>query len=104
VPRRRSTAAIPKGYTIRPATVRERVRNRLVMETLLPFDARMIVWTPGSGSWRHCMVCQTPIMPNEIEVNAVGVPQCHIECVPIWEEESLWFRALCAIRSAEGEV
>ena len=102
--RRRSPTTIPKGYTTRPATVRERIRNRLVMGTLLPLDARVVVWTPGSGSWRYCTVCQTPIMPHEREVNAVGVPQCHIECVPIWETESLWFRALCAIRNAVGEA
>ena len=102
MPQRR--APRPQGYTTRPESLQDRLRNRLLVGTLDALNPET-VWTTRAGSWRNCWVCWSVITPDEVEASSDRVPACHMSCVPLWEMESLWYRAACAIRrSAIGEA
>ena len=102
VPQRR--APHPQGYKTQPESLQDRLRNRLLVGKVGALSPETI-WTTRAGSWRNCWVCWSPITPDEVEVISDGAPACHMSCVALWEMESLWYRAVCAIgRSAVGEA
>jgi hypothetical protein len=70
--------------------IRQRVR-RLLADRVLPCDQER-AWAGPGGQGTHCVACDEPIAPTEIEfevelVSPGPVLRLHRVCYAIWREE-----------------